>query len=99
MSSTTDLEKMLRNAIEQAKQAAPRASDDLYRFSSAVAEVVDRVSDGVLALELAVINQPDGADPAYQLQLRKVGSESPPSDLGVYATSDQSVAGYPVRRW
>jgi hypothetical protein len=96
MSSTTELEKMLRDAIAKAKEATPRASDDLYRCSSAIAEVVDRVTTGSVKLELVELNQIEGAPHAYQLQLHKVGSESPASDLGIYFLTPD---GYPIQRW
>jgi hypothetical protein len=92
----TDYEHLLSEAINQAKAKAPRAIDDLLRFSSRAAEAVAKVTEGAAVLELVLINQGDGAAPAYQLQLRKIGSEAPPSDLGVYGVTP---AGYPVLRW
>ncbi len=89
-------ENLLRAAINQAKANALRAIDDLLRFSSNAAEAVAKVTGGAAALELVPINQAEGATPTYQLQLRKVGSEAPPSDLGVYRVT---AAGYPVQRW
>ena len=95
---TADYGRLLREAINQAKANAPRAVDDLLRCASKAAEAVTSVTDGAAALELVPINQDEeeGATPAYQLQLRKVGSEAPPSDLGVYCVT---AAGYPVLRW
>jgi hypothetical protein len=92
----TDYEHLLRKAIDEAKANAPRATDDLIRYSSGAAEAVAKVTEGAAALELVPINQGEGATPAYQLQLRKIGSEAPPSDLGVYCVTP---AGYPVLRW
>jgi hypothetical protein len=91
-----DYEHLLREAINQAKANAPRAIDDLLRFASKAAEAVTEVTGGAADLELVPINQGEGATQAYQLQLRKVGSEAPPSDLGVYCVT---AAGYPVLRW
>lgn len=91
-----DYGHLLREAINEAKVNAPRAIDDLIRFSSKAAEAVADVTGGAAALELVPINQGENATPTYQLQLRKVGSEAPPSDLGVYRVT---AAGYPVLRW
>jgi hypothetical protein len=94
--STPDFEQLLRQAIQKAKDSAPRAVADLHRLASQAAEAVDRVTKGTAALDLVPVN-PDGGPPtAYQLQLRKVNSDAPPSDLGVYQVSS---AGYPVHRW
>ena len=92
----TEYEHLLSEAVNQAKAKAPRATDDLFRFSSRAAEAVDSVTGGAAALELVPMNSDGSAAPTYQLQLRKVGSEAPPSDLGVYSLSP---AGYPVRHW
>ena len=94
--STTDYPHLLQDAINQAKANAPRAVDDLLRCASKAAEAVADVTAGAAALELVPINQDGSAAPTYQLQLRKVGSEAPPSDLGVYCVT---AAGYPVLRW
>ena len=91
--ASADYEHLLSEAINQARANAPRAVDDLLRFSSKAAEAVAKVTGGAAALELVPINQGEGATPTYQLQLRKVGSEAPPSDLGVYRVT---AAGYPV---
>ncbi|HVX16120.1 MAG TPA: hypothetical protein VHC22_33350 [Pirellulales bacterium] len=93
---TADYTHLLREAVRQMKANAPRAVDDLVRCASEAAKAVDDVTDGKAALELQPINQEEGAKPAYQLVLRRVGSEAPPSDLGVYSLSE---AGYPVKRW
>jgi hypothetical protein len=95
-SPTADYADLLREAIKQAKENAPRAVDDLLRCASKAAEAVTGVTGGAAALELVPINQGENATPTYQLQLRKVGSEAPPSDLGVYRVTS---AGYPVLRW
>lgn len=97
MTATENFEQLLRDAIVKAKEAAPRASDDLFRYSSQVASAVERVTGGAAKLELVPLNLPDGARPSYQLLLRKSGSESPPSDLGVYNLFPD--AGYPIHRW
>jgi hypothetical protein len=91
-----DYEHLLREAINQAKENAPRAIDDLLRLSSKAAEAVAEVTGGAAALELVPLNQAEGTPQSYQLQLRKVMSEAPPSDLGVYCVT---TAGYPVLRW
>lgn len=94
--STADYAHLLREAINQARANAPRAVDDLLRCASKAAEAVAGVTGGAAALELVPINQGEHARPTYQLQLRKVGSEAPPSDLGVYCVT---ATGYPVLRW
>src|SRR5262245_18886277 len=94
--SSADFERLLREAIRRTIDAAPRASDDLVRYSSRAAEAVDKVTQGVAALELVPIQQPGDSTPTYQLLFRKVGSKSPPSDLGIFRLS---AAGYPVHRW
>src|SRR5262249_55303153 len=93
---TADFTHLLQEAIKQARANAPRAVEDLLRCASKAAEAVAGVTGGAAALELVPINQGEGARPTYQLQLRKVGSEAPPSDLGVYVLTE---AGYPVLRW
>lgn len=95
-SSSTEFEKMLREAITQAKAAAPRAAEDLVQCASTAAEAISRVTEGMAALELALLNQTGDSLPTYQLQLRRIRSEAPPSDLGIYQLS---AAGYPVQRW
>lgn len=97
MSTAPDYESLLRQAVDQAREQAPRAADDLLRFSSQAADAVYRVTTGAAVLELVPINRPDGAARTYQLQLRKVGSEAPPSDLGVYQVTGAD--GYPVFHW
>jgi hypothetical protein len=91
-----EFESMLREAVNKAKEAAPRAVDELVRCASKAAEAVAGVTRGAAALELVPVDQRAGTGPTYQLQLRKVDSEAPPSDLGIYRVS---VAGYPVLRW
>jgi hypothetical protein len=54
------------------------------------------VTEGTGVLEMVPIDQGGDATKAYQLQLRKAGSEAPPTDLGVYSTT---TTGYPVMRW
>src|SRR5258708_5879962 len=94
--ATADYADLLREAINRAKANAPRAVDDLLRCASKAAVAVTAVTGGAATLELVPINQGENAKPTYQLQLRKVGSEAPPSDLGVYCVT---AAGYPVLRW
>jgi len=93
---TADFAQLLREAINQAKANAPRAVDDLLRCASQTAEAVAAVTGGAAILELIPITQGENPQTTYQLQLRKVGSEAPPSDLGVYYVT---AAGYPIRRW
>jgi hypothetical protein len=92
----TDYEHLLRAAINQARAKAPSAIDDLLQFSSNAAVAVAEVTGGAAALELVPVNQGETGSPTYQLQLRKVGSDAPPSDLGVYSVT---ATGYPVHRW
>ncbi len=94
--ATTNYADLLRAAINQAKANAPGAVDDLLRCASTTAEAVTAVTGGAATLELVLINQGENAQPTYQFQLRKVGSEAPPSDLGVYCVT---AAGYPVLKW
>jgi hypothetical protein len=94
--SAADFQQLLRDAVAQAKASAPRAVADLLLCSSKAAEAVAQVTAGAAVLELVPVNQAGEATPTYQLQLRKVGSEAPPSDLGIYRLS---AAGYPVLRW
>ncbi len=94
--SSVDYASLLQQAISQARANAPSAVNDLLRCTSKTAEAVAGVTGGAAALELVPINQGQAASPTYQLQLRKVGSEAPPSDLGVYVVT---AAGYPVLRW
>jgi len=54
------------------------------------------VTRGAAVLELVPVEQGGGTNPTYQLQLRKVDSEAPPSDLGIYRVTE---TGYPVQRW
>ena len=95
-SSAADYGRLLAEAIKQARANAPRAVDDLFRCASQAAEAVSGVTGGKAVLELVPINQGESAERTYQLQLRKVGSEAPPSDLGVYRVT---AAGYPIHRW
>lgn len=94
--STLEYSELLREAIKLATANAPKAIDDLRRCASQAAAAIAEVTSGQASLELIPINEGEKAQSAYQLQLRKVGSESPPSDLGVYSIS---AAGYPVLRW
>jgi hypothetical protein len=91
-----DYEQLLRKAITQAKVEAPQIAEDLRRCASQAAEAIAKVTDGAAALDLIPLPGPDGTPPAFQLLLRRVGHDGPPSDLGVYQLSE---AGYPIRRW
>jgi hypothetical protein len=91
-----DYEQLRRDAITQARAGAPRVAEDLQRCASQAAEAITKVTDGAAALELIPVPVPDGAPATFQLHLRRVGREAPPSDLGVYQLSD---AGYPIQRW
>jgi len=94
--ASAEFENLLREAVSKAKEAAPRAVDDLVLCASNAARAVAGVTGGAATLELVPIDQTDGTTPTYQLQLRKVDSEAPPSDLGVFRVTK---AGYPVLRW
>jgi hypothetical protein len=96
VSPQTDFEKLLRDAIEKTQEKAKQSSDDLYRYSSEVAEAVDRVTGGLGELKLVPLPNRAVTEVAYQLELRKTGSESPPSPLGVYLPAE---GGYPVKQW
>jgi hypothetical protein len=91
-----DYERLLREAVHKAREAAPRAVDDLIRCASGAAEAVAVVTRDAAILELVPLNEGKDSTPTYQLQLRKVGSEAPPSDLGIYRVTK---TGYPVLRW
>lgn len=69
------------------------AVDDLNRCVSQANEVVARLTDEACILELVPIKN---TETAYKLQFRKIDSESPPSDLGVY---NITTTGYPIERW
>ena len=90
-----DFTDLLQDAVKQSKANAPRAVDNFYRCFAKVSEAVTSVTNGRALLELVLVKQSDTPN-VYQLQLRKVGSASPPSDLGVYHVSK---GGYPVLRW
>lgn len=92
---TADYTNLLLEAVKQSKANAPRAVDDIFRCFAKAAEAVTKVTNGLAVLELVPIDESENPN-VYQLQLRKVGSESPPSDLGVYHVSK---GGYPVLRW
>ena len=94
--TTADFETLLRDAVNRAKESAPRAVDDLVHCASKAAQAVATVTGGGATLELVPVEQQGSTTPTYQLQLRKIGSEAPPSDLGIYRVSN---AGYPVQRW
>ena len=91
-----DYEQLLRDAISQAKVGAPQVADELRRCASQAAEAIANVTEGAGALDLVPLPRPDGTPVAFQLLLRRVGHDGPPSDLGVYQLSE---AGYPIHRW
>jgi hypothetical protein len=94
--SVAEYEQLLREAITQARVKVPQVADDLRRCASQAAEAIANVTGGTAALDLIPLSRPDGALPAFQLLLRRVGHDGPPSDLGVYQLSE---AGYPIQRW
>jgi hypothetical protein len=94
--ATPSYEDLLRKAIEDAKAKAPTATDDLFRFASQAGRAVAAVTDGQAVLELLPATPGDPDTIAYQLVLRKAGSDAPPTDLGVYQLAPN---GYPVLRW
>jgi hypothetical protein len=97
MSETTiDFEARLRSALDEASKIATQANDDLLRIASEASDAVSKVTDGAAMLELAPINEGEDRPPTYQLQLRRVDSEAPWTDLGVFRLSE---VGYPVDRW
>jgi hypothetical protein len=91
-----DYEQLLREALTQAKVGAPQVAEELRRCASRAAEAIANVTGGAAALDLIPLAAPDGAPPSFQLLLRWVGHDGPPSDLGVYQLSE---AGYPIQRW
>lgn len=91
-----DYEQLLRQAITEAKVGAPQVADELRTCASQATEAVAKVTGGAAALELIPLPRPDGTPPAFQLLLRRVGHDGPPSDLGVYQLAE---AGYPIQRW
>ncbi len=94
--SAVDYEQLLRDAITQAKVGAPRVADELRDCASRAAEAIANVTSGAAALDLVPLPRPDESPPAFQLLLRRVGHDGPPSDLGVYQLSE---VGYPIQRW
>lgn len=94
--SAKNYEDLLREAISQAKVSAPRIANELRACASRATEAITKVTDGAAALELIPMERPDGAPSAFQLLLRRVGRDEPPSDLGVYQLAE---AGYPIQRW
>lgn len=94
--ASTDFERLLREAVDQAAANAPQANEDLLRLASWAADAVSKVTEGAATLELVPIDVGDDPRPTYQLQLRRDSSEAPASDLGVFRLSE---AGYPIYRW
>src|SRR5581483_11507966 len=94
--SGVEYEQLLREAITQAKVGAPRVADELRSCASRAAEAIANVTRGAAALDLVPLSRPDGSPLVFQLHLRRVGHDGPPSDLGVYQLSE---AGYPIQRW
>lgn len=91
-----DYERWLREAITQAKVRAPQVADDLRKCASQAAEAIANVTGGAAALDLIPLPRPDETPLAFQLLLRRVSHDGPPSDLGVYQLSE---VGYPIQRW
>ena len=94
--ASTDFERLLREAVDQAAAKAPEANEDLLRLASEAADAVSKVTEGAAILELVPMDVGNDPRPTYQLQLRRDRSEAPASDLGVFRLSE---AGYPVHRW
>jgi hypothetical protein len=94
--SSTEFEKLLREAVSKAKSSAPRAVDDLFQCASTAADAVFQVTEKAATLELLLVNQMGASPQTYQLQLRKNRSEAPSSDLGIFCLSP---TGYPIQRW
>ncbi len=93
---TMDYEQLLRDALTHAKEGVPQVADELRACASRAAEAIAKVTGGSAALDLIALPRPDSVPPAFQLQLRRVGDDGPPSDLGVYQLAE---AGYPIQRW
>ena len=93
---TVDYGTLLRDALVRLKTKAPSAADDLVRFASQAGRAVREVTNEAAALEIAPIIQDAAVPDAYSLRLRKLGSQAPPSDLGVYRVPP---TGYPILRW
>ncbi len=96
ISTMDDYTELLESAINQAKAKAPQAADELRSCASRASRAVAEVTEGTAVLELVPINQGKENASIFQLQLRKVESESPPSDLGIYQVT---AAGYPIFKW
>jgi hypothetical protein len=94
--AVADYAQLLRDAIAQAKAVAPQVADELRVCASKATTAIAEVSDGKAALDLVSVPSPEATPLAFQLQLREVDDESPPSDLGVFQLSE---AGYPIQRW
>jgi hypothetical protein len=73
-----------------------QVADELRTCASGAAEAIAKVTDGAAALDLIPLPRPDGAPVAFQLLLRRVGHDGPPSDPGVYQLAE---SGYPIQRW
>jgi hypothetical protein len=69
--AATDYEHLLSEAINKARENAPRATDDLLRFSSRAAEAVDSVTRGAAALDLVPVNPKFQADFRYNSLVRQ----------------------------
>jgi hypothetical protein len=91
-----DYGALLRGAIKKAREEAPKVVDDLIRLSSNAAAAVADVTKGLAALEMSPQEKPKDSPAVFQLTFRKVKSDAPPTDLGIYRVTE---AGYPVVRW
>lgn len=95
--ASADWEKLLRDAIEEAKAAHPMVIDDLVRSVSKATEAITKVTNGMVVLELAPIPAVDQEQrPVFRLELKTKTGDARPASLGIYRLSD---AGYPVERW
>ncbi len=91
-----DFELKLRKALDKATANAPQAERDLVKVASQAAQAVSAVTEGLATLELVSIREDGDPRPTYQLRLRRIDSEAPASDLGVFRVSE---GGYPIDRW
>jgi hypothetical protein len=94
--SEQDFSVLLRKGVAKAQAKAPLAAADLRRCASRASVAVAKVTEDAASLELLPISKGKRIFSAYQLQLRKNGSDAPASDLGIYLVTE---AGYPIKRW
>ena len=96
MSQSLDFESLLRKAVNDRKKVAPGAGTDLTELASEANNAIMAFTKNAATLRLEEIGSNDSGSPTFQLVLREVGGDGPPSDFGVYRLSS---AGYPIRRW